>query len=114
MIQLERKRAVGILGGLAAFTAGLAVAGGLVLVGHAGGPAYPLSIAVAFAGVGVVGFSLHRGQVALPDAAIWAPVTLKAVAGSVGLPPAPVMAVLYVLGALGVLGNLVVPLLGRR
>jgi hypothetical protein len=64
--------------------------------------------------VGLVGFFYHRGTVALPQAKIWTPTMLRAVVGALELPAVPFIVVLYVLGGIGVIGNLLVPLLLRR
>jgi hypothetical protein len=103
-----------MLGGLIAFTAGLAAAALLVLGGYGSTPPYLVAITLALVGIGLIGYFYHRGTVALPQARIWSPAVLRAVITSLGLPAAPIIAVLYVLGVIGVVGNLVVPLLLRR
>lgn len=111
---LERGRAAGVLTGLVAFTAGFAVAAVLVLAGHGSTPPYLVAVTVGLVGIGVIGFFYHRGPAALPAARIWSPTLLRTVVTSLGLPAIPVIAVLYVLAAIGLLGNLVVPLILRR
>jgi hypothetical protein len=113
-VRVERSRAMGILGGLLAFTLGLAVAGVLVITGDARGPVYVIAITIAFLGVGVVGVYLHRGASPLPESPVWSPVTLRAVAAGLELPPVPVTAVLYGLAAVGIIGNVIVPLVLRK
>jgi hypothetical protein len=110
---LERGRAVGLLGGLLAFAAGFAVAGVMVLLGRGGTPPYLSGICLGLVGIGLVGYFYHRGAAALPQARLWSPVLLRAVLAPLGLPAAPAIAVLYLLGAVGVIGNLVVPLARR-
>lgn len=112
-VPLERGRAVGVLSGLVAFTAGLAAAAVLVLTGLGSTPPYYVAITVGLVGVGLVGYFYHRGSVALPAAKIWSPVLLRAVIDPLGLPAAPVIGVLYVLAAVGLVGNLLIPLLSR-
>jgi hypothetical protein len=112
---LERGRAAGLLTGLAAFAIGFAAAGVLVLAGAGGSPGYLISVTVGLVGVGLVGFFLHRGTVPLPEGAkLWSPGLLRVVLEPLGLPARPVILLLYLLTAIGLIGNLVVPLLLRR
>ena len=85
----------------------------MVLLRRGGTPPYLSGICLGLTGIGLVGFFYHRGAVALPRARLWSPVLLRAVLAPLSLPPAPVIAVLYGLGAVGVLGNLVAPLTRR-
>jgi hypothetical protein len=103
-----------VLAGLLAFTLGFAVAGVAVLLGRGGEPPYLVGISIGLVGVGLVGFFYHRGSVELPQARLWTPTLLRAVIEPLGLPVVPVLAVLYTLGAVGVVGNLLVPLATRR
>lgn len=96
------------------FAGGFAVAGGLVLAGASGLPPYWVAVTVGLVGVGVVGFFLNRGTVPLPPKPIWSPVGLAALARAMDLPSRVVMVGLYGLCGLGVVGNLVVPVLTRR
>jgi hypothetical protein len=112
-LPIERGRAIGVLSGLIAFTAGFAVAGLLVLGRQGGGPLYLVSITVGLLGVGAVGFFLHRGTVELPQSRIWQPEMLRAFSSALKLPALPVLAVLYGLGAIGVIGNILVPMSRR-
>ena len=112
-VPLERGRAAGVLAGLVAFTAGFAAAGLLVVGGHGSTPPWSVAVFVGLVGIGATGFFLHRGNVALPDRPVWSPAVIRAVVESLDLPAVPFIAVLYVFGAIGVLGNLVVPLLRR-
>jgi hypothetical protein len=112
-VPLERGRAVGLLSGLVAFTAGFAASAVLVLAGYGSTPPYHVAITVGLVGVGLIGYFYHRGTVALPAARIWSPVLLRAVISPLGLPAALVIGVLYVLAGVGLVGNLLVPLLGR-
>jgi hypothetical protein len=104
---------VGVLGGLLAFTLGFAVAGVSVLAGAGGGPLYLAGVGIGLAGVGVVGFFYHRGTVQLPQAKLWSPRLLRALVQPLNLPAGPVIGVLYVLGAVGLVGNLLIPLWRR-
>jgi hypothetical protein len=114
-VPLERGRAAGLLTGLVMFVVGFGIAGVLVAVGGAGGtPPYAVSVAVGLVGVGAVGFFLNRGTVPLPPKPIWSPIGIAALARALGLPGRALTAALYGVGAIGVLGNLLVPLLGRR
>lgn len=113
-VPLERGRAAGVLGGLAAFTAGFAAAGAFVLAGLGSTPGYMIALTVGLVGVGLTGFFYHRGNVRLPEAKIWSPALLRAVITPLGLPVVPVVAALYVLAAVGVVGNLLIPVIGRR
>ncbi len=115
-VPLERGRATALLGGLLLFGAGFALAAAVSvgnLAGGAGSPLYLICVTLGFVGVGVVGFFLNRGTVPLPEGAIWSPIGLRALARALGLPVGGVMALVYGLIGLGVLGNVVVPLLGR-
>jgi hypothetical protein len=113
-VPLERGRSAGLLSGLAVFTTGFAVAGLLVLGGFGGTPGYQVAVTAGLVGVGIGGFFLNRGTVELPQAKIWSPVMLRAVISALDLPVVPVIAALYLLAALGVIGNVVVPLALRR
>lgn len=113
-VPLERGRAVGLLSGLVAFTGGFAVAGVLVLIGLGSTPPYHVAITIGLVGVGLIGFFYHRGSVALPEARIWSPVLLRSVIAPLGLPGRPVMVILYALAGVGLVGNLIVPVLVRR
>ncbi|HEY6798731.1 MAG TPA: hypothetical protein VI248_28980 [Kineosporiaceae bacterium] len=110
---LERGRALGLLAGLLAFAAGFALAGAMVLVDRGGTPPYLSGICLGLVGMGLVGFFYHRGSVALPQARLWSPVLLRVVVAPLGLPVVPVIALLYLLGAVGVIGNVIVPLTRR-
>jgi hypothetical protein len=110
-VPLERGRAVGVLCGLGMFVVGFAVAGLLVVTRTSGTPVYYVSVTVGLVGVGVVGLFLNRGTVPLPGKPIWSPMGVAMLARSLGLPVRVLLAVLYGLGAVGVLGNLLVPLI---
>lgn len=109
-VPLERGRAVGILVGLFLFAAGFAVAAvDLFLLGTTRAP-YLAAVGVGFFGIGVVGFFLNRGTVPRPEAAIWSPTGFRALSRPAGLPAVPVMALFYVLVAVGIVGNFVIPM----
>jgi hypothetical protein len=110
----ELGRAAGVLIGLIAFTAGFAAAALLVLAGRGGGtPPYLVSITIGLVGVGLIGFFYHRGTADLTQTKIWSPSLLRTIITPLGLPVIPVIATLYLLAGIGLLGNLVVPLLNR-
>jgi hypothetical protein len=96
------------------FVTGFAVAAVLVLARTSGTAPYYVSVTVGLVGIGVVGFFLNRGTVPLPPKPIWSPVGIAALGRALGFPAPVLTAVLYVLGAVGIVGNLVVPLLIRR
>ncbi len=109
---LERGRAAGVLTGMLLFTVGFAVAAVLVAVGLSGTrPGYLVAITVGLVGVGVIGYYLNRGTTPLPSAPVWSPTMVRAVAEPLDLPAGPLAAVLYGLAVIGVVGNIVVPLL---
>ena len=109
-VPLERGRAAGLLSGLAMFVTGFAVAGCLVTARFGGTPGYSVSVTVGLIGVGVVGFFINRGTVPLPPKPIWSPIGIEALGRALGLPARVLLVTLYGVGAVGVLGNLVVPL----
>jgi hypothetical protein len=110
---IERRRAAGVLIGLVVFTAGFAAAGLLVIAGQGGSPPYLVAITAGLVGVGAVGFYLHRGTVELPQARIWQPVMLRAFISALRLPESLILAVIYALGVIGIIGNIVVPMTRR-
>jgi hypothetical protein len=112
-VPVERSRALGVLGGVLAFTVGFAIAGVAVLLGHGGTPPYLVGLSIGLVGIGLVGFFYHRGAAALPEARLWSPTLLRPLAEALGLPAVPVIAVLYLFGAVGVVGNLLVPMVLR-
>lgn len=107
-VPLERGRARGILAGLLVFGLGFVVAAAAVLVG-AGQPLYLSAVGVGFLGVAVVAFFVSRGTVPLPDAPIWSPTGLRVLSRALDLPATGVMAVVYTLIGLGIVGNVVIP-----
>ena len=113
-VPLERGRATGLLAGLLMFVTGFAVGGCLVPAGLGGTPGYDVAVTFGLVGVGVVGFFINRGTVPLPPKPIWSPLGIAALGRALGLPARVLLATLYGLGAVGVLGNLVVPLVLHR
>ena len=110
---IEPRDARGIAVGLLVFAAGLAVAGVLALVGLAGGPAWSIAFAVGLLAIGAVG--LYQRRTLSPG-----PATAHVVArlprrghDPLGLPARGFTAVFYVLLAVGLLGNVAVPLVRR-
>ena len=110
---LEQGRARGMLAGLLVFGLGTAVAGVLSWSGYSHGVLYVVVIALAFVGLAVLALFVERGTVPLPPGPIWAPAGLGTVARAVGLPALVVQVLVYGLIAIGVAGNIVVPLLSR-
>jgi hypothetical protein len=112
-VLMTRGRARAVLGGLLAFTLGFAVAGLLVLLGRGGTPPYLAAVTIGFAGVGLTGFALGRGPMLELQGPIWGRSVLRSIAGVLELPGTAVVTALYLLGAIGIVGNIVAPLLGR-
>jgi len=114
-VPLERARAGALLGGLLAFTVGFAAAGVVVAARwKGGGLVYVIGLCLGLVGIGLVGFFYHRGSAQLPEARLWSPELLRAVIEPLRLPPVPVISALYLFTAIGVLGNLVIPLTRRH
>jgi hypothetical protein len=112
---LSRRQAAGILAGLGAFSVGFAAAGILVLLHLGGSPAYWVLISLGFLGIGALGVSSPRTVADAGRPAVWSRVGLKAVAEPLDLPWRAVAGAFYGLVAVGVLGNVVLPIvLGRR
>lgn len=110
-VPLERGRAAGVLSGLLAFGVGFLVAALAGLAGQVMGPLYLTGLGIAFAGIGCVAFFLNRGTVPLPEGSpIWSRVGLAKLAEALGLPALGVQIVVYGLIGLGVVGNVVLPL----
>jgi hypothetical protein len=76
-------------------------------------PSYLMSVTIGFVGIGITGFFLNRGTVPRPEAAIWSPTGLRAVARGLGWPAMPIVVTFYALVAIGVLGNFVIPMAFR-
>lgn len=108
---LERGRAAGLLSGLLLFGLGFLLAAVVALTGVGGRPGYLIGLVIGFGGAGLVAFFLNRGTVPLPDGPIWSRTGLSALAEALDLPRLPVMVVVYGLVLLGVLGNIVIPVL---
>ncbi len=113
-VPLETGRARGVLTGLFLFATGFAVAAVDLFVQGVARPVYLVAVTVGFVGIGIVGFFVNRGTVPRPEAALWSPTGLRALARSVRLPASPVIVVFYALVAVGIVGNFVVPLFFRR
>jgi hypothetical protein len=103
-----------MLAGLAMFSVGFAVAGVLVLASLGSTPFYWIVVSVGLLGIGAVGFFSPRGLAEATRPPAWSRRGLQGISEVVGVPPRPVAAVFYVLVAVGVLGNLLVPLVLRR
>jgi hypothetical protein len=86
------------------------VAGLLVLADQGGSPPYMVVITLGLIGIAVTGVAIGRGVTPMPETPIWSPATLRLMAAAANVPGVPTLAVLYGLGAVGVLGNLVFPL----
>jgi hypothetical protein len=110
-VPFEHNRALRILGGLFFFTLGFAVAAVLVVADLSVTPPYYVAITVGALGLAVAGVSMARGTTPMPQTPIWSRDTLGLLASAAGLRPVPVMATLYALTVVGVLGNLLFPLI---
>jgi hypothetical protein len=112
---LGRRRAVGTLVGLGAFAVGFAVAGVLVTFHQGGSPAYWCVVSLGLLGVGALGISSPRTVDDAGRPAVWSRAGLTAVAEPLGLPGYAVAVAFYGLVAVGLLGNVVLPIVvGRR
>jgi hypothetical protein len=107
---IEARDARGIAAGLLVFAAGLAVGGVLALAGLAGTPGWSIAVAVGLLAIGVVGVYQRRTVSPVPRPAIWSPAYLADVAAPLGLPVRGFTIAFYALLAVGLVGNLVVPL----
>jgi len=112
---LTRRQAAGILAGLGAFAVGFAAAGVLVMLHRAGSPAYWSLVSVGLLGIGALGIASPRTVADAGRPAVWSRPGLAAVAEPLGLPWRAVAGMFYGLVAVGILGNVVLPIvLGRR
>lgn len=112
---ITRRQATAIIAGLAAFAVGFAAAGVLVLLHRAGSPAYWCLVSVGFLGIGALGIASPRTVADAGRPAVWSRAGLAAVAEPLGLPWRAVAGVFYGLLAVGILGNVVLPIvLGQR
>jgi hypothetical protein len=107
---IEPRDARGIAAGLLVFAAGLAVGGVLALAGLGGTPGWSIAVAVGLLAIGVVGVYQRRTASPVPRPAIWSPAYLADVAPHLGLPARGFTVAFYALLAVGLVGNLVVPL----
>jgi hypothetical protein len=103
-----------MLAGLALFGVGFAVAGLLVTASLGGTPAYWILVSAGLVGIGVVGGFSPRGVVEVARPPLWSRRGLAGLSEAVGLPGRAVATAFYVLVAIGVVGNLLVPLVLRR
>lgn len=110
-VPLERGRAAALLTGLVLFGLGFVIAAAASLAGAGGGVAYIVGLVVGFGGAAVVAVFLNRGTVPLPEAPIWSPTGLRALAEALALPVIGLMVAVYGLIGLGVAGNILVPFL---
>lgn len=108
---LQRRQAAGALAGLAAFGLGFAAAGVLVTLHRGGSPAYWCLVTLGLLGIGALGFSNPRSPADAARPPIWSPAGLGSVAEPLGLSRVLVASVFYGLVAVGVLGNVVLPIL---
>jgi hypothetical protein len=112
---LTRRQAAGILAGLGAFAVGFAAAGVLVTLHQGGTPAYWSLVSIGLLGIGALGISSPRTVADAGRPAVWSRAGLTAVAEPLGLPWRLVAGAFYGLVAVGVIGNLVIPIvLGGR
>jgi len=109
-VPFEHNRALRIIGGLFTFTLGFAVAGVLVAAGQAVTRPYYVALVLGAVGLVAAGVAMARGTTPMPESAIWTRSTLTLLADAAALPALAVIAVLYTLTAISVLGNVVHPL----
>jgi hypothetical protein len=110
---LERRQAAGVLTGLTAFGLGFAAAGVLVTLHQGGSPAYWCLVSLGLLGVGALGFSSPRTPADAARPPIWSRAGLASVAEPLGLSRVLVAGAFYALVVIGLLGNVVLPLLQR-
>ena len=108
-LPLERGRSRGVLAGLFAFVLGFGVGAVESLVIGAVGPVYWVGISVGLFGIGATGFFLGRGTVPRPEAPLWKPEGLRPWVRGAGLPELPTLVAFYALLAVGIVGNVIVP-----
>jgi hypothetical protein len=111
---LLQGEARGALTGLALFAVGFAVAGALVAAGLGSTPGYYVAISVGLVGIGVLGFFSRRVPAEVQPPPVWSPRGLTRIAQGSGVAPRIVVVGFYALIAVGVIGNLLVPLAVRR
>jgi hypothetical protein len=107
---LSRRQATGILAGLGAFAVGFAAAGVLVTVHRGGTPAYWCLVSLGLLGIGALGISSPRTVADAGRPPVWSRAGLTAVAEPLGLPWRTLAGAFYGLVAVGLLGNLVLPI----
>ncbi len=110
---IEPRDARGIAVGLLVFAGGLAVAGLLALVGLAGGPAWSIAFAVGLLAIGAVGLYQRHTLSPVPRPPMWSPAYHAEVTTPLGLPARGFTVLFYVLLAVGLIGNVAVPLVRR-
>jgi hypothetical protein len=103
-----------MVAGLGMFALGFAVAGVLVAAGLAGTPAYWVLISLGLVGIGVVGAFSPRGMVEVARPPLWSRRGLAGVSEAIGLPARAVAVGFYALVGVGVVGNVLVPVVLRR
>jgi hypothetical protein len=112
---LSRRQATGILAGLGAFALGFAAAGVLVTVHQGGTPAYWCLVSLGLLGIGALGIASPRTVADAGRPPVWSRAGLTAVAEPLGLPWRALAGTFYGLLAVGILGNVVLPIvLGRH
>jgi hypothetical protein len=109
-VPLRRRQALAALAGLTAFGLGFAVAGVLVTLHLGGSPAYWCLVSIGLLGIGALGFSAPRTPADAGRPAVWSRAGLAGVAEPLELPAGLVAGAFYVLIAVGVIGNVVLPL----
>jgi hypothetical protein len=90
------------------------VAGVLVAAGLGSTPGYYVTVTIGLLGIAVLGFFSRRVPADVPPPPIWSPRGLTRVADGAGVPARPLVATFYALIAVSVVGNLLLPLLGRH
>jgi hypothetical protein len=103
-----------MLAGLALFSVGFAVAGLLVTASLGGTPVYWIFISVGLVGIGVAAGFSPRGVAEAARPPVWSRQGLAGVSEALRLPARAIAIAFYALVAVGVVGNLLVPLVFRR
>jgi hypothetical protein len=106
---LDRNRCIRFLAGLFLFTVGFAVGGVLVVAGQSGTPPYLVAITLGVVGIAITVFAGNKAHPPMPSP-FWTRDALGRICAAVELRPLPVIAVLYGLSAIMIVGNIVYPL----
>lgn len=114
LVPLESRRSRFVTAGLLTFVTGFAAGAVESLVTGRTGLLYLLGISLGLAGIGLTGAFLNRGTVPRPEAPLWRPDGLRPWLAGAGLPVLPTLVAFYLLLAVGIVGNFLVPLFFGR